>query len=151
MNAPPDSADVQAASTPPAEAKLADSEPVDTGSHPPLTEHQAQQAWRAALGSLNDMTADCASHADSVAISGPNRLVVRFRGMYNSSKSFCERPARKETLEKALSVAAGKAIGMATASSIQAILSQPSQTVATKRGSVRQLPFRNRVVLYFFC
>ncbi|MCP4192998.1 MAG: DNA polymerase III subunit gamma/tau [Planctomycetaceae bacterium] len=108
VNAPPDSADVQAASTPPAEAKLADSEPVDTGSHPPLTEHQAQQAWRAALGSLNDMTADCASHADSVAISGPNRLVVRFRGMYNSSKSFCERPARKETLEKALSVAAGR-------------------------------------------
>ena len=54
------------------------------------------------------MTADCASHADSVAISGPNRLVVRFRGMYNSSKSFCERPARKETLEKALSVAAGR-------------------------------------------
>ena len=74
----------------------------------PISQTEAEQAWRAGISSLNDMSADCASQADGVAISGPNRLVVRFRAMYNSSKAFCERPDRRETLEKAVSSAAGR-------------------------------------------
>ena len=74
----------------------------------PISQAEAEQAWRAGISSLNDMSADCASQADDVAISGPNRLVVRFRAMYNSSKAFCERPDRRETLEKAVSSAAGR-------------------------------------------
>ncbi len=79
-----------------------------SSAEPPLTEEQIKPIWKAALDSLNDLTADFASHADGVAISGPNRLVVRFRGMYNSSKSYCERPERREMLEKAVSQAAGR-------------------------------------------
>ena len=74
----------------------------------PISQAEAEQAWRAGISSLNDMSADCASQADGIAISGPNRLVVRFRAMYNSSKAFCERPDRRETLEKAVSSAAGR-------------------------------------------
>jgi hypothetical protein len=57
---------------------------------------------------LDDMTVDFAAHASSVATFGPNRLVVRFPGMYNSSKTFCERPERKAKLEEALSQVGGQ-------------------------------------------
>jgi len=53
------------------------------------------------------MTADHAGLADSVAISGPNQLVVRFRQVYNPSKSYCERPEKREALERAFEGQAG--------------------------------------------
>jgi hypothetical protein len=59
--------------------------------------------WREALTRLGDLTADFASHAHSVAISAPNRLAIRFLERYNSSKTYCERPERREKLEKAVS------------------------------------------------
>ena len=76
----------------------------------PLAAEQIGRIWRGALESLNDMTADSAGMADSVAISGPNRLAVRFRQVYNSSKSFCERPERRQTLEDAVSQVAGRPV-----------------------------------------
>ena len=94
--------------SPPTGSSGEDGPAVSANSQAPLTEDQIKPIWKAALESLNDMTADCAAHADGVAISGPNRLVVRFRGMYNSSKSYCERPERREMLEKAVSKAAGR-------------------------------------------
>jgi DNA polymerase-3 subunit gamma/tau len=68
---------------------------------------QLKQRWLAALEEINDMTADHAGLADSVAISGPNQLVVRFRQVYNSSKSYCERPDKREVLERAFGGQAG--------------------------------------------
>jgi DNA polymerase-3 subunit gamma/tau len=68
---------------------------------------QLKQRWLAALEEINDMTADHAGLADSVAISGPNQLVVRFRQVYNSSKSYCERPDKREALERAFGGQAG--------------------------------------------
>ncbi len=73
-----------------------------------LTESEAKRIWQAALNELNDVTADYAMLAESVASSGPNRLVVRFRQVYNSSKSFCERPERRQMLEESVSRAAGR-------------------------------------------
>jgi len=49
------------------------------------------------------MTGDYASKFDSVAISGPNRLVVRFRKDYTTAKEFCERPEKRTRLEQTLS------------------------------------------------
>jgi hypothetical protein len=54
------------------------------------------------------MTSDFASKAESVAISGPNRLVARFRKAYNQAVTFCERPERKARLEEALARIAGQ-------------------------------------------
>jgi DNA polymerase III subunit gamma/tau len=76
----------------------------------PLPADQVGRIWCAALDQLNDMTADYAAMADAVAISGPNRLVVRFRQVYNSSKSFCERPERRQTLEDVVSQVAGRRV-----------------------------------------
>ncbi len=68
---------------------------------------ELKQNWRRALDEINDMTADHAGLADSVAISGPNRLVVRFRQVYNASKSYCERPEKREALEQAFEQVTG--------------------------------------------
>jgi DNA polymerase III subunit gamma/tau len=69
-----------------------------------------ERIWKSALNELNDMTADYAGTASGIASSGPNRLVVRFQQMYNSSKTFCERPERRQVLEQAVSRIAGKTI-----------------------------------------
>lgn len=54
------------------------------------------------------MTADFAGRAEAVAISGPNRLVVRFRKAYTQALQFCERPDKRQKLEQTLSRIAGR-------------------------------------------
>ena len=73
-----------------------------------LTADNLPMIWKEALVSIEDMTADFASKCDSIAISGPNRVVVRFRKAYN--KEQCQRPERKTRLEQALSQVAGVAV-----------------------------------------
>lgn len=75
---------------------------------PVTTEQEALQLWHSALQLLDDILADFAAHATTVATSGPNQLVVRFPGMYNSSKLFCERPERKSKLEQVVAQVAGR-------------------------------------------
>jgi hypothetical protein len=75
-----------------------------------LSAEQVGRLWRGALDSLDDITADYARMAEGVAISGPNRVVVRFGQGYNASKAFCERPERRQTLEAAFSQAAGRRV-----------------------------------------
>jgi DNA polymerase-3 subunit gamma/tau len=66
--------------------------------------------WQEALASLGDVTAEFAAKAIGIAISGPNRLAIRFVGRYNSSKSYCERPEPREKLEKAVSEIVGERV-----------------------------------------
>lgn len=75
-----------------------------------LTRDTTKQVWNAALGQLGDMTADFAAHATDVAISAPNRLVVRFLDRYNTSKAYCERPEKRLALERAIEKVTGKAV-----------------------------------------
>jgi DNA polymerase-3 subunit gamma/tau len=75
---------------------------------PAPSDDEATEWWHAALKLLDDITADFAAHASGVATSGPNRLVVRFPAMYNSSKMYCERLDQREKLERAISQAAGR-------------------------------------------
>ena len=76
----------------------------------PLDDHAAVAAWKQTLGELGDMTADFASKAENVAISAPNRLVVRFRKAYTSAIQFCERPESRQKLEQTLSRITGRNI-----------------------------------------
>jgi DNA polymerase III subunit gamma/tau len=76
----------------------------------PLDDHTAAAAWKQTLGELGDMTADFASKAENVAISAPNRLVVRFRKAYTSAIQFCERPESRHKLEQTLSRITGRTI-----------------------------------------
>jgi DNA polymerase-3 subunit gamma/tau len=75
-----------------------------------LTDDQASAVWKQTLAEIGDMTADFAGRADRVAISGPNRLVVRFRKAYTQALQYCERPDQRQKLEQALSRVAGKNI-----------------------------------------
>ncbi|MCA9218501.1 MAG: hypothetical protein KDB27_35775, partial [Planctomycetales bacterium] len=78
--------------------------------HIELSPDTIGRVWTAALGSLGDMTADFAAHASSVAISAPNRLVVRFLGRYNTSKAYCERPEKRLAIEEAIQKVTGKQV-----------------------------------------
>jgi DNA polymerase III subunit gamma/tau len=73
-----------------------------------LTAEMLPAIWKEALASIEDMTADFASKAESIAISGPNRIVVSHRKAYN--KEQCEKPERKARLEQALTTAVGTEI-----------------------------------------
>jgi DNA polymerase-3 subunit gamma/tau len=68
----------------------------------------AQSAWQQTLAEQQDMTGDCASKYESVAISAPNRLVVAFRKDYITAKEFCERPDKRSRLEQTLSRITGR-------------------------------------------
>ncbi|MFN0020939.1 MAG: DNA polymerase III subunit gamma/tau [Pirellulaceae bacterium] len=82
----------------------------DSAASPPpiLTAEFLPAIWKEALAGIEDMTREFASKAESIAISGPNRVVVRHRKAYN--KEQCERPERKSRLEQALSQVAGAEI-----------------------------------------
>ena len=75
-----------------------------------LSPENVDALWQQALSALGDMTSDHAKMAESVAISGPNRLVARFGKAYSSAKEFCARPERKAKLEQALGAVAGTSI-----------------------------------------
>ena len=99
---------------PAAEKKTPDSAQIaengrDKPLEPPiLTAELLPLLWKQALAAIEDMTRDFAAKAESIAISGPNRIVVRHRKAYN--KEQCEKPERKARLEQALSQAAGAEI-----------------------------------------
>ena len=75
-----------------------------------FTDENVKKIWNAALAEISDMASDFASQASEVAISAPNVLAVRFLSRYNTSKTYCERPERREILEKAVSEIVGKKI-----------------------------------------
>lgn len=80
------------------------------------------------------MTAATAAEYDSLAISGPNQLVVRFRKAY--TRQVCERPDRKSRLEQALAKAAGYPIRLEFESAPQSptpSVQRPTQPTATTR------------------
>ncbi len=99
---------------------------------PPLDDHSALSAWRQTLAELQDMTGDCASKFDSVAISAPNRLVVRFRKAYTTAKEFCERPEKRSRLEQTLSRLTGRDVRIDFA-----VLSDESQVSAPQQVAAR--------------
>jgi len=86
-------------------APLADNGEPQASEQPILTAEMLPVLWKQALAAIEDMTRDFASKAESIAITGPNRVLVRHRKAYN--KEQCEKPERKARLEQALSHAAG--------------------------------------------
>ena len=75
-----------------------------------LTAENAVEVWNRALAALSGMVVDQARHFDSVAILAPNRLVIRFKPVYDFSKGFCERPEQAARFEQGLSELTGRPI-----------------------------------------
>jgi DNA polymerase-3 subunit gamma/tau len=111
---------------------------VDTGPVGPLDEQAAAIAWKQTLGELGDMTADFASKAENVAISAPNRLVVRFRKAYTSAIQFCERPESRQKLEQTLSRITGRQIRIDIAVLPEAVGAAAGTEVAPARRPVNR-------------
>ncbi|MEX2173317.1 MAG: DNA polymerase III subunit gamma/tau [Pirellulaceae bacterium] len=105
---------------------------VPTAELPPLSVAAATQAWTQAVSELQDMTGDCASKFESIAISGPNRLVVRFGKAYNAAKEFCERPDKRSRLEQTLSRLAGRSLRVDFAVSEVELQTTSAQSVASR-------------------
>lgn len=70
----------------------------------------ARQLWEAALNQLEDMTADFGRGYSTVAFADTDRLVVGFRPEYNLQRSSCERSDRKQKIEQALALVAGRTV-----------------------------------------
>lgn len=75
-----------------------------------MTAESIDRTWRQALENLGGMTAEFASHYDSIAISAPNQLVVRFKAPYTLHKERCEHPDQRRRLEEAMSQITGNTI-----------------------------------------
>ena len=58
--------------------------------------------WERVCQNLDDLTANHLQSAESVAISVPNHLVVKFPSHYTFQKDACERPERRNKLEEEL-------------------------------------------------
>ena len=82
--------------------------PAVAGNQAPLSLQDAQRFWQQALTELSDMTSDFASKCESIAISGPNRLAVKFRKAYTTAVAYCERPQSRAKLEDALHRVSGR-------------------------------------------
>jgi DNA polymerase-3 subunit gamma/tau len=79
----------------------------------PAIEFSAENAveiWNRALSRLSGMVVEQARHFDSVALSGPDRLVIRFKPMYDLAKGLCARPEQVARFEQALVEVTGQAI-----------------------------------------
>lgn len=72
-----------------------------------LDEASLQGIWQQVLVQAEDMTGDFLRAAETVAISAPNLLVVRFPASYTHAKESCERPERREKIEKLLAEITG--------------------------------------------
>jgi DNA polymerase-3 subunit gamma/tau len=97
-----------------------------------LDADSALAAWKETVGEIQDMTGECAAKFDSVAISAPNRLVVRFRKAYTTAKEFCERPEKRSRLEQVLSRITGQNVRIDFA-----VLPEDSQAIASQQVTPR--------------
>ncbi len=91
---------------------LAEADPTSVEPALALTAENAVEIWNRALGRLSGMVVEHARQFDAVAISSPNRLVVRFKAGYDLSKSACERPEQVARFEQALADVTGQRIGV---------------------------------------
>jgi len=98
----------------PAAPSTAAPQPAPRAAALPFTPENIKQIWAQALGKLEDMTADHLRQAESVAISGPNRLVIRFPRRYTFAKQNCDRPDRRAKLSEALASVTGLTIAIDT-------------------------------------
>ncbi len=77
-----------------------------------LTAENAVEIWNLVLGRMSGMVVEHARQFDAVAISPPNRLVVRFKAGYDLCKSACERPEQVARFEQALADVTGQRVGV---------------------------------------
>jgi DNA polymerase-3 subunit gamma/tau len=114
-----------------------------------------ERHWQQALEEIGGMTSDFAGDFQSVAISGPNLLVVNLRLAYN--KQWCDRPEVKRKLEQMLSRLAGRelriefAVVPGGAAATGAERPQPAQSRMKKMREIEKHPLIREIQDLFDC
>ncbi|MFP6675151.1 MAG: DNA polymerase III subunit gamma/tau [Pirellulaceae bacterium] len=118
-----------------------------------LSDADARGLWSQILSSIEDMTAEYASGASSVAISAPNCLVVTFPLGYTLHKDSCERPERRAKIEQAAREIAGGYVGFEfRVDSAREAPKRPKSTAASRVQALREVekhPFVREVMEMF--
>jgi DNA polymerase-3 subunit gamma/tau len=74
-----------------------------------LTEDCLNQIWQEVLGQVGPMLAGNLNRAESVAISGPKTLVLRFSSRYNHERDYCQESTRMARIQEAVQKITGQA------------------------------------------
>ena len=101
---------VEPTSLPPRSVENNPAAPVDSGMQATIqpertfnvTNENVLAVWERVCQNLDDLTASTLQSAQSIAISVPNHLVVKFPSHYTFQKDACERPERRVKLENEL-------------------------------------------------
>lgn len=73
-----------------------------------LTAESLPKFWQQVLTQLGPMMAGMLDKASSLAISGPNTLVLNFSSQYNSNRDYCQEPSRTTRIADALKKLTGR-------------------------------------------
>jgi DNA polymerase-3 subunit gamma/tau len=96
-----------------ARAPVGDQNAIAPDDAPPeiaITAQNAVDVWNRALSRLSGIVVDQARQFDSIAFLAPNRLVIRFKPVYDFVRSSCERPEQTARFEKALREVTGQSL-----------------------------------------
>jgi DNA polymerase III subunit gamma/tau len=115
-------------------AEIAQSDPIPSKACVQLTEEGADRLWQQAIELAAGMVADYGALADRVNIGDKGQLVVSFPERYQSGREFCERPANRSRLERALEQIAGGPVAFTLQTHVeQADTVKPSAPPPTRR------------------
>ena len=106
-----------------------------------LTESNLAGIWKQVLDALDGLTQSHASRALPPAISGPNRLAIRFPATYTSSRAYCERVQARQEIESALAMVVGSTIRI----EIESIATKGSEK-SSPPARVSQVQLRKQVM-----
>ena len=106
-----------------------------------LSESNLDRIWKQVLEALDGLTQSHASRALPPAISGPNRLAIRFPATYTSSRAYCERVQARQEIESALAMVVGSTIRI----EIESIATKESEKKSAPQ-RVSQVQLRKQVM-----
>ena len=103
-----------------------------------LDDTNVSRVWRQALAETGDTTADLAGEFERLELPSPSQLVVTLPDPYSCDA--CNRPERKERLERALAAITGASIRVDFVASKQSpATATPRKPVMSKRQQIREI------------
>jgi len=103
----------------------------------PLAAETLTQVWQQVLTQVGPFLASNLEKAESVAISGPNTLVIRFPARYNLHRDHCQEPTCVARTEEALKKLTGKAWSLRVESGSRDAVVAPAQAADAENSQSR--------------
>jgi DNA polymerase-3 subunit gamma/tau len=96
----------------------------------PLSEETLPRVWQEVLAQAGPMMVRQLEKAQPPAIFGPNTLVLRFDGRYNSEREYCSEPSRVQRIEESLRKVTGHACQLRIESVGSGAVAAPAESAA---------------------